>query len=168
MGSLRKLVTKLYARFPSLTRWWLRRHPIETTRSVPFAPFTLPLARARLGLVTSGGVYVEGQLPFDTADPDGDPGWRPLPVDVPEERLAIAHETYDTTAALLDRNVVYPVARARELVAAGRLGALCDEHVGLMGHIDGRHLAALVERTAPAVAQHFVRQRADLVLLVPA
>lgn len=165
---LRRLTTKLFARFPSLTDRWLAKHPVERVRDVPWTPFDVPLEEARLGLLTSGGVHLDDQLPFDTRDADGDPGWRILPVDTPDERLVISHETYDTTAALLDHDVVYPLRRARELVAAGRLGSLCDEHVGMMGHIQGRHLEPLVERSAPAIAQHFVAQRADLVLLVPA
>ena len=73
-----------------------------------------------------------------------------------------------TTAALLDPNVIFPVDRARELVEAGRLGGLVDEHVGLNGHIDGKHVTALVERSAPVIAAHFRDQRADIVLLAPA
>lgn len=165
---LRRATTKLFTRFPSLVDRWLARNPIDVVRDVPFARLDKPLSECRLGIVTTGGVYVDGQLPYDLSDADGDPGWRPLPTSTPRERLRIAHDSYDTTAALLDPNVVHPVDRARQLVEAGRLGGLVDEHVGLNGHIDGAPLTALVERTAPVIAAHFRDQRADIVLLAPA
>jgi D-proline reductase (dithiol) PrdB len=164
----RRLVTRLHALFPALSDRWLARHPVARSADVPWAPVPLPLARARLGFVTTAGVHGTAQPPFDMSDPDGDPGWRTLPADAPPDALTITHDSYDTRAARRDLEVVYPLRRLLELVAAGRLGSLTARHAGLMGHVDGAHVETLVRRTAPEVAALFRDERADIVLLAPA
>jgi len=164
----RRLTTALFARFPSLVDRWLERHPVERSTDVPWTAFEGEVARARVGLVTTAGVHLRDQRPFDMEDSDGDPSWRRLPSDAPEDALAVTHDYYDTRSARRDVNVVYPGARLHELARAGRVGAVAHTHAGLMGHVDGPHLATLVERTAPRVARSFVDQRADIVLLAPA
>ena len=91
-----------------------------------------------------------------------------LPADASPADLVITHDSYDTRAARRDINVVYPLERLRELVAAGRLGGLTGRHVGLMGHVEDPLLPELTGATAPAVARLMRDQRADIVLLVPA
>jgi D-proline reductase (dithiol) PrdB len=164
----RRFLTRLHALFPALTRRWLERHPIAVSREVPMAALRVPLERARLGLVTTAGVHLEGQTPFDMHDPDGDPSLRWLPADAPTSSLTITHDHYDSRDARRDLAVVYPVARVCELIAAGRLGAQAERHAGLMGHVDGPHLATLEHETAPAIAEEFRRQHVDIVLLAPA
>jgi D-proline reductase (dithiol) PrdB len=164
----RRLATVLHRLFPALSDRWLARHPVARSVDVPWAPVGMPTSRARLGLVTTAGVHLAGQPAFDMRDPEGDPGWRALPSDPSPDAFAITHDYYDTRAARRDLDVVFPVRRLRELVAAGRLGALTARHAGLMGHVDGAHLVTLVERTAPDVAALFRDERADIVLLAPA
>jgi D-proline reductase (dithiol) PrdB len=119
-------------------------------------------------VVTTAGLHLRQQPAFDMSDPDGDPGWRVLPTDTPSDAYTITHDYYDTRAARRDLEVVFPLQRLRELVAAGRLGALTSGQAGLMGHVDGRHLETLLRETAPALAAFFRDQRADIVLLAPA
>jgi D-proline reductase (dithiol) PrdB len=49
------------------------------------------LRRAALPLVTTGGVQLTPQPPFDMIDPDGDPSFREVPVDTRRELLRITH-----------------------------------------------------------------------------
>jgi D-proline reductase (dithiol) PrdB len=164
----RRLANRAFAHLPWLTELWLARHPQRQEPEPPLARPRCPLGEARVGLVTTGGVHLAGQPPFDTSDPDGDPGWRVLPGSTPADDLRISHAYYDSGPARRDLNLVYPLQRLGELAAAGLIGGLVERHAGLMGHVDGRHLATLRQRTAPDVAELFVDQRADIVLLVPA
>jgi hypothetical protein len=61
-----------------------------------------------------------------------------------------------------------PLERLQELVAEGVIGCLAKTHYTLMGHIDGRHIATLVEQEASAIAEKLKDDQVDLVLLTPA
>jgi D-proline reductase (dithiol) PrdB len=91
-----------------------------------------------------------------------------IPADAPRAALTITHRYYDHRAADRDLNVVLPLDRLRELAAEGRVGGLAPRAYGFMGHVDGRHVSTLIERTAPEVAQHLAADGADAVVLTPA
>jgi D-proline reductase (dithiol) PrdB len=48
------------------------------------------------------------------------------------------------------------------------VGAVAPRAFSFMGHIDGRHLATLIERTAPMVADRLRADRAEAVFVTPA
>lgn len=121
-----------------------------------------------LALVTTGGVHLSSQSPFDMANPNGDPSYREIPADASADRLMITHDYYDHREAERDPNLVFPVQRLRELVEAGILGALHSPAYSLMGHIDGPYLHFLQEKTAPEIARRLASARVDYALLVPA
>ena len=130
-----------------------------------FTTLAKPLAEARVGLLTSAGAYLDGDAPFDIADPHGDPSFRIIPGDVDPSRLRFAHSHYDTTRAEQDPNVVLPVEPLRALVADGVVGAAASLHVGMMGfNPDPRRIAA---EFAPRVVELFARDRVDVVVLSP-
>jgi hypothetical protein len=62
--------------------------------AAPWAPFKKRLSESKIAVMTTGGVYVEGQKPFET---DGDWSFREIPLDTPLDQLRIAHTHYDPT-----------------------------------------------------------------------
>lgn len=134
---------------------------------VPWAPLKKPLATSTVAFVTTAGVHHRDQPPYDMHDKDGDPSFRELDLELPLDSLMITHDYYDHTDADRDLNVVFPVERLRELVAAGELGAVARLGYGFMGHITGRHLETLKRRTAPEVAARLRKAGVDAVLLAP-
>jgi D-proline reductase (dithiol) PrdB len=168
MGLKQRLLSRLYAAFPALTERWVARHPVAAETDVPWTPLRKPLAECTVAVVTTGGVHLASQPPFDMSDPDGDPGFRVLPADAPDGELVITHDYYDARDARRDRNLVYPVERLAQLAAAGRVGGVASRHVSLMGHVGGRHVETLRRSTAPAVAELLRGLPADVALLVPA
>lgn len=136
-----------------------------TEESVPWTPAPSDLRGATLTLLGSAGIYAPGQPPFDSASSYGDATWRALPVDLALDTTGIAHSHYDNSAALEDRNVVYPLDRLRELVASGELGGLTSLHFSFMGYIpDWRQV---VDTLVPALVEQVVAQRPDAAVLVP-
>lgn len=130
-----------------------------------FTALARPLAEARVGLLTSAGAYVDGDRPFDVADPHGDPSFRVIPGDVELRRLRFAHSHYDTSRAELDPNVVLPIEPLRALAADGTIRAAASLHVGMMGfNPDPRRIVA---ESAPRIAELFARDRVDVVVLSP-
>ena len=59
----------------------------------PWAPFKKRLSESKVAVLTTGGIYVEGQEPFNT---DGDWSFREIPLDTPLDQLRLAHTHYDT------------------------------------------------------------------------
>jgi D-proline reductase (dithiol) PrdB len=165
---LNRVAVQLFRRLPWLGDLWAASRRFVEGATVPWAPLARPLASCRVALVTSAGVHVAGDPPFDMQDPDGDPSFRTIPADVPRERLTITHRYYDHSAADRDVNVVLPIDRLREACAAGRVGAVAPRIYSFMGHVDGRHVRTLVDVTAPEVARRLVADGADAAVLTPA
>jgi D-proline reductase (dithiol) PrdB len=72
---------------------------------------------------------------------------------------------FDRTAVLEDINVVFPIERLREMVAAGRIGELAPDFYSFMGA--QRDTKPIKERTAPDVADLLIGAQVDVVLLTP-
>jgi len=162
-----RILARVFTAFPSLAARWGKGLVLNAGK-IPWAEPRLPLRQAVVGLVTTGGVHLTTQLPFDMTDSDGDPSFRELPVDIPPESLCITHDYYDHRDAEADLNLVYPVQRLKEMQQAGALGSLHPLAYSLMGHIDGAHLRVLQEVTAVEIAKRLARAGVDYVLLVPA
>lgn len=169
MGRLKnKLVAKLLTRFPSLFQKSVAGvAPAVSVEGVPWTPVTKPLGESTVAMVTTAGVHLKGQPPFDMEDPDGDPSFRELPSVTPRGEYAITHDYYDHSDADRDINVVFPMDRLNELAGEGVIGGLAAVNYGFMGHIDGPHIKTLMEKTGPDVARRLADEGADVVLLTP-
>ncbi len=126
----------------------------------PWAPLTKPLNHCRVAILTTGGVYVDGDQPFDVT---GDWSFRILPKDTPHDKFRIAHDKYDLTGVLEDINTVFPVDTLKELAAEGIIGSLAETNYGFMGFIPRPE--GLISETAPEVARRLKADGVDAVLI---
>jgi len=163
-----RIAVELFKRLPWLGERWARRHRFVEATSIPWTPLAKPLPECVLALVSTGGVHLRSDPPFDMSDPDGDPSWRTIPIGAPPSDLTITHKYYDHSAADRDLNVVLPIDRARELATAGRIGGVAPRVYSFMGHVTGRHVDTLMARSGPEVAERLVADAADAVFLTPA
>jgi D-proline reductase (dithiol) PrdB len=162
-----KIMARIFGAFPFLAARWgktLAMHQGE----VPWAETRIPLRQAVVALVSTGGVHLTSQVPFDMTDSNGDSSFREVPVASDRESLSITHDYYDHRDAEVDLNLVFPVQRLEEMHKAGALGSLHPTAYSLMGHIDGPRLAELQDRTAPEIARRLAKAGVDYALLVPA
>ena len=164
----RRALSRAFTRLPVLGRLWARRAPIVRVAGIPWVPFSKPLRACTATLLTTGGVHLRRDRPFDMADPDGDPAFREIPTDVARSDLRITHDYYDHRDADRDINLVFPLERFRELVAAGILGGLTRTHFGFMGHVAGRLIQRLETESIPHLLTRLAAERPDFVFLVPA
>jgi D-proline reductase (dithiol) PrdB len=162
------LVVQAFKRIPWLASRWAKRHQFVEGREIPWTPVRKPVAESVIAFVTTAGVHLKSQEPFDMEDPDGDASFRAIPSDARKEDLTITHKYYGHSAADRDINVVLPLDRIRELLAEKRIGGIAPFAYGFMGHIHGPHLKTLTERTAPEVARRLKEDRAEAVILTPA
>ena len=130
--------------------------------SVPFVPFGKRLSSARVALVTTGGVHLPEDLPFDIDDPAADCSYREIPASA--ERLTWTHY-YHRPREIGDLETVFPLKTLRRLVEEGVVGSLNRRHFSFMGAIHDP--GPLVDGTAPEVAAKLLDDGVDAVLLTP-
>jgi hypothetical protein len=135
---------------------------------VPFTPLRAPLARARLGLITTAA-------PFQPGVGDQGPGAPynaaakfyqvyTTPTDsVPD--LRISHVGYDRLhTSAKDINTYLPLARMQEAVAAGRIGSLAPRMIGAPTNRSHR---ATVEKDVVEILALCREDRIDAAVLAP-
>lgn len=165
--SWHRVLAALYGRLPFLSALAAKAWTGDESTEIPWSPPRIPLPEASIALVTSAGVHLKGDQPFDMENPEGDASFRVIPRDTALRDLTITHDYYDHRAADRDVNCVFPLERLRELAAAGRIGRVAARHIGTMGHILGTEERRLVTETAPAIAGLLVDDRVDYVLAAP-
>jgi D-proline reductase (dithiol) PrdB len=68
-----QLFAKLFTRHPALVKMWTRHADLVEFSDSPWTGLTVPASQSRLALVTTGGVHLLSQSPFNMQDPSGDP-----------------------------------------------------------------------------------------------
>jgi len=149
------------------TRAFMRFYRYKRYDWTPNAQLKKPLNECRFGLVTTAGLHLPGQPPFDDELKAGDTSYRDIPNDIDVQTLKIAHKStaFDQSGAYEDRNLVFPLDRFRELEKAGLVGELNHRHFSFMGSITAPR--RLIKETAPEVAQAFKADDVDAVFLTP-
>jgi D-proline reductase (dithiol) PrdB len=138
-------------------RWYVAPDP------PPFTPLRKPLSDSRLGVLTTSGCYVAGQVAYHYKD---DTSIRRIPIDTPVERLRFAHITENyLESARCDPQCLVPLAALRLLREEGAVGALADAAISCMGGIYSQRRVR--EELIPQVEAIFKQQAVDVALLVP-
>ncbi len=146
----------------------------EPEYPIPWTPLAKPLTECKFGLVTSAGLYCQGVQPaFDVAreqaEPTwGDPSYRAIPADAPQEVLAVSHLHINDADIRQDVNIVLPLRRFQELAAAGKIGGMAAYHYSFMG-FQGfpADATAWAEIYGPEVGGRLKQEGVDCVLLTP-
>ena len=148
-------------------RIFVRTYRWRRIDPVPWTPLPRPLAECRLALVTSAALVLPDQEPFDDEVRGGDTSFREIPADTDVKTLIETHrsQSFDHAGIARDPNVAFPIDRARELAAAGRIGEVNRRHLSFMGSITAP--GRLIRDSAPAAARLLVEDGVDVALLVP-
>ncbi len=98
--------------------------PVFETRPWVNGP---PLNRRRVALITTAGLHLRTDRPFQMNQPDY---YRVIPGDARDNDLIMSHgaSSFDRTGYQRDLNVVFPLDRVRELAEAGVIGSIADYH----------------------------------------
>jgi D-proline reductase (dithiol) PrdB len=163
-----KIVAKLLNKYPSLFDRWLKNAEIISFDDSPWTPLVKDVRMCRLALITTGGVHLKTQPPFDMFDAAGDPTFREIPAEASCAELTITHNYYDRSGANKDINVVFPIERVQELKQSGDIGDVNHRHFSFMGHLMPPQIDVLMKETAPGVAAALKSDDVDIVVLTPA
>lgn len=153
---------------PLWLRTFIKTYRFRRGKQVPWVPLPKPLPECTVALVTTAGLYAQGQDPFDESNRLGDASYRELKSDLPVDEFLIGHRSdhFDKRGVLEDKNLVLPVSRFRELVERRELGRLADANYSFMGSILSP--ARLVRKTAPEMAGRLKSAGVDVAFLTPA
>jgi D-proline reductase (dithiol) PrdB len=138
-----------------------------------WAPTEARLADATVALLSSAGLYVDGeQEPFDMdaerADPAwGDPTWRAIPRGTPQGALGMAHLHVNPADTLADHDVSLPLRTLDSLVADGVVGASAPTHYSVMGYQQAG-LDVWRTETAAQIVERLRDEHVDAICLAPA
>ena len=171
MKKLIRLKNKFIARLaysnPAFAEFLTASYTPQKSKDIPWTPIKKPLTESKIALVTTAGIHHGYQKPFNMQDPTGDSTYRMIDTETIAQDYLITHDYYDHRDADKDLNIVFPVARLKEMAADGIVGSVAGHHVSFMGHIKDAHLESLIEKYAPEVAARFVQDHVDAVLLTP-
>jgi D-proline reductase (dithiol) PrdB len=148
------------------------RIPDEPTHpEIPWSEAGKPLAESKLALLSTAGLSMRGDAPFDMETERkqptrGDPSWRRLRADATCATVEANHLHIDTGYIERDLNVALPLDRVRELAAEGVIGAVADSHYSIMGY-QGSDSSTLENESAPEIAAAMRSEEVDLALLAP-
>lgn len=121
-----------------------------------------PLSEAKVAIVTTAGMRPSGDV---TIWQPSDGSFTRLPRAVRDMQLSHFSPNFDRAGVAQDLNVVFPIDRLEELVAAGKIGELADTNLSFMGAQPD--MSMIIQDTGPAAAQELIDQGVDVVLLTP-
>ncbi|HEX6640862.1 MAG TPA: glycine/sarcosine/betaine reductase selenoprotein B family protein [Thermoanaerobaculia bacterium] len=152
---------------PLSLRLFVKTYPWRRIEPVPWARMRRPLREARVALVSTAGLVLPTQKPFDDNVRGGDWSFREIPCDADTKTLIDAHRSasYDHAGVHADANLAFPIDRMHELAAERAIGSVNHRHFSLMGSITAP--GRMTTRSAPAVADALAADGVDAVLLVP-
>lgn len=133
---------------------------------IPWAPLVKPLHQCRVALVTTGGIHLKRQQPFDLSKDGYDWSYREIPANTPADDLMVTHNHYDHTHVDQDINFMLPLDRFRELAQEGVIEELAPRCFSFYGFI--RDHQALAATTAKEVAELLKADKVDAAFLTPA
>lgn len=121
-----------------------------------------PINQMRIALVTTAGLHYRDDPTFELADAT----FRPIDGREDANNLIMSHSSvnFDKSGFAEDVNLVFPLARFRELAAEGKIGSLASVHYSFMG---AGLLPNAYEKSASQVAGLLKQDKVDAVFLTP-
>jgi D-proline reductase (dithiol) PrdB len=153
---------------------------MEQPRKIPWTPLAKPLSDCTVSLISTAGIALKTDRPFDQEGERrnpwwGDPSYRILPNTATSQDVRVYHQHIDPSYAEQDLNCLFPLQRLQELVQAGEtpaptgrcgVGRAAPRHYSIMGYI--LRPEQLLSETVPAIIRNLKEDYADVVVLVPA
>jgi len=172
MSDTTKIVDGFRFMPPSLGAWIGKDIPDQPySDAIPWTPLKKPLKETTFTLVTTAGISMKSDPPFDLErekrEPAwGDPSFRKIPRTATESDIEISHLHINTGYIKEDINVMLPLARFAEFEKEGIIGSLALTCYSFYGfQMDA---TALLSESAPQMADLMRQEDVEAVLLTPA
>jgi D-proline reductase (dithiol) PrdB len=157
---------------PSLKAWvQIFIQEREYKGPIPWTPMSGPLSKATVALVTSAGISLKTDPPFDMEREKreaiwGDRSFRAIPRGTAENEIDVNHLHINTTYIRQDINVMLPLTRLAEFEQEGILGRLAPTAYSFYG-FQWENTDFLQEAIGP-ISRRLKQEAVEAVLLTPA
>lgn len=137
---------------------------------IPWTPLAKPLAQCTVAIVSSAGIALKSDPPFEREIEDrdpwfSDPSFRILPRTATAEDVRVCHLHINPSFALQDLNCVMPLERLNELETLGEISRSAPSHYSYMGYT--LRPEPLLRDSVPAIIRRLREEHVDAVVLVP-
>jgi D-proline reductase (dithiol) PrdB len=148
-------------------RRMLEFFPCMESGDVPWTPLAKDLSDSTVAIVTTAGLHLRDDQPFNRDHPGGESTYRIIPSNSDTADIVQSHFSigFDRTAIYRDINITFPIDRMRELAERGKIGNVAPNHYSFMGAL--RDCTIVAEQTGPEVAQRLKDEGVNLVFLTP-
>ena len=157
---------------PALSAWIGKDIPDQPfSGEIPWTPLNKPIKEATFALITTAGISMKSDPPFDmererTEPAWGDPSYREIPRTANEKDIEVSHLHININHIKQDINVILPLDRFKEFEQEGIIGNLaptCYSYYGFQ-----LNPTALLDETMPKVAERLREENVEAVFLTPA
>ncbi len=162
---LNKLLVKIF-NSPLVKKFWSKYYKAKVFYNTPWTRLKKPLSDCKIVLISTGGIILKRDKPFDLNNPYGDSSFRRIPNDVKDEDLTISHKYYDHKDADLDPNLILPFQVLNILQKDGLVGSSNNYHYSSMGHLKDPLISDLINKSALKVINELKDQKVDIDVLV--
>ena len=152
---------------------WLKKDIPETdyVGDIPWTPLKKPVSQTNFSLMTSAGINLKTDPPFDMEREKrepfwGDPTYREIPRGTLQGQIDVNHLHVDTSFIRQDINVILPLVRFAEFEKEGVIGSLSPTCYSFYGY--QMDFAVLLKETMPKVVAKMHDQGVEAVVLTPA
>ena len=157
---------------PSLSAWISKDIPDQPySGEIPWTPLKKPIKEATVTLVTTAGISMKSDPPFELErekrEPAwGDPSFRKIPRTATEGDIEVNHLHINTGYIREDINVMLPLTRFAEFEKEGVIGNLAPTCYSFYGiQMDA---TALLTESVAQMADQMRQENVEAVLLTPA
>jgi D-proline reductase (dithiol) PrdB len=157
---------------PALRAWLSQEVPTDPfTGYIPWTSLKKPVSKTTFSLMTSAGIHLNSDPPFDMEREKREPTWgdptcREIPSYATETDIDVNHLHINTSYIKQDLNVMLPLKRFREFEEEGIIGRLaptCYSYYGFQSNA-----AELLDNAMPKVVAKMSEEGVEAVLLTPA
>ncbi len=137
---------------------------------VPWTPLKKPLQECRFSLLTTAGISLKTDTPFNMERERQEPLWgdqsfRRIPSWAAEKDVEVNHIHINASYIYQDLNVALPIGRFKELAEMKEIGELAPTCYSIMGY--NTDPTELVCTSAPRIAEGMKAEGVDVAFLVP-
>jgi D-proline reductase (dithiol) PrdB len=143
---------------------------LEKPREIPWTPLARPLCQCSVALISSAGLALATDKPFDQEVERqnpwfSDPSFRVIPRNTTAEEIRVYHLHINPNFIRQDINCALPLKQLVQLETSGDIGRAALSHYSFIGYTCQPE--RLLDESVPAMIGKLREERVDVVVLVP-